>query len=94
MRSSSASRRPGQRPQALLEPLDVRRRGDVERAHGGALGAHRALARTERARERRVEDRVLDQGLGEFAHGFLAPGANSAALVVCVAHAFSVVEPA
>ena len=72
---------PGERAQALLEPLDVGARGHVQGPHRVALGGHRALAGAQRLGQRAVENGVLDQRLGELAHGLLAAGADAASIV-------------
>ena len=82
-----------QRAQPLLEPLDVAAGGDVERAHRGALRRSGPLAGAQGPGERRIEERILDQRLGQLAHGFLAASADSAAIVVDVHRARSVAAP-
>ena len=60
------------RAQPAREPLEVRGRGQVERAHRGLLRGDRPLARLEGAAERARHDRVLQQVLGELAERVLA----------------------
>src|SRR6266487_4194347 len=69
----------GQRAKALLQPLELGGRRDVERSHRGALRVGGALAGAEGSGQRLVEKRVLEQGLGEIAERLLAAGAEPTA---------------
>ena len=75
----------GDRAHAAREALEVGRRGDVERADRDLLRLGGLLARLERAGDRAVDERVLEQVLGELAEGVLAlPGEALAQAVAAV----------
>jgi hypothetical protein len=80
------------RPQAAREAVDVRRRRQVERAHRRFLGLHGLLARGERARERAVDQRVLEQVRGELAECLLALPRQPVAQALFVSHPSSFIE--
>ena len=69
----------GDRPHAPGEALDVGGRGDVQRAHRDLLGLGGLLARLEGAGQRAVDQRVLEQVLGELAQRVLALPGQAAA---------------
>ena len=77
------------RPQAPGQALDVGGGRDVERAHRGLLRLDGALAGAEGARDRGVDERVLEQVLGELAHRVLARARELVAQALAVVHRIS-----
>src|SRR4051794_10776251 len=69
-------------PDPTRQALDVGRRRDVEGAHRDLLGLGRLLAGVEGAGDRPVDERVLEQVLGELAEGVLALAGQTAAQAV------------
>jgi hypothetical protein len=77
----------GHRSQPPREAVDVGRRGEIERAHRGLLRVDGLLARGEGARDRGVDQRVLEQVRGQLAERLLPlprePVPQAGALFLC-----------
>ena len=65
-----------------VEALDVAGRREVQRTHRDLLGLGGLVADAERARQRAVDERVLEQVLGEAAERLLALGREAVANAV------------
>ena len=74
------------RPQPPGQALDVGRGRDVQRAHRRLLRLHGPLAGAEGARDRGVDDRVLEQVLRELADRVLARARELVADALAVGH--------
>ena len=72
----------GDRPHAPREALDVGRGREVQRAERDLLGLGGLLARLEGARDGAVDERVLEQVLGEPSEGVLALSGKALAQAV------------